>query len=153
VVYSLGFLWRPEVLLAGVLAAVLGVLRFLWPDRVAFGGFKVPRDWSSWGIRRFLSAFGLLLGMGFVTTMPSPAMLALLVSLWHVHNFLFIVVTFELFAIGRLLTTLVTLHEQMRSDSDVVAVADLMADRTASIARVEAAVSVGLGIVLLIAAL
>jgi hypothetical protein len=153
VIYLLGSLWRPGVLLAGVLAVVLGVLRFLWPDRVALGGFKVPRDWAAWGIQWFLSAFGLMLGMGFVTTMPSPAMLALLVWMWHVHNFVFIVVTFEVFAIGRLLMTLVTLHEQMRSAGDVVAVADLLVDRMAYIPRVEAAVSAGLGLVLLIAGL
>lgn len=153
IIYALGLFLRPAALLVGILAISLGVARLLQPDRVAFGGLKVPRDWARWGIGPFLSAFGLMLGMGFITTMPSPAMLALLFWMWHIHTFLLIVVTFEVFAIGRLLTTLMTLHRQARSANDVVAVADAVVDKMAYLPRAEAAVSVSLGMVLLIAAL
>jgi hypothetical protein len=61
------------------------------------------------GIGRFLGAFGLMLGMGFITTMPSPAMVALLFLLWHVHSLWFTIVVFEAFAITRGLTTFATL--------------------------------------------
>jgi hypothetical protein len=153
IIYALGLLLKPAALLVGILAIILGIARFMQPDRVAFGGLKVPRDWARWGIGPFLSAFGLMLGMGFVTTMPSPAMLALLLWMWRIHTFLLIVVAFEVFAIGRLLTTLMTVHWQVRSSKDVVAVADAVVDRMALIPRAEATVSVSLGLVLLIAAL
>jgi hypothetical protein len=148
-VYLLGVLWRPSLLVAGCLAAALGVLRFLFPDRVAAGGFKVPRDWAAWGIGRFLGAFGLLLGMGFVTTMPSPAMLALFVVLWHAHSLWFTIVTFEAFAITRGLTTFATLSRQARDSDDVVAAADTLVDKLRHVPRAEAAVAIALGITLL----
>jgi hypothetical protein len=152
-IYLLGLLWRPSLLVAGSLAAALGILRFLYPDRVAAGGFKVPRDWAAWGIGRFLGAFGLMLGMGFITTMPSPAMLALLVLLWHVHSLWFTIVAFEAFAITRGLTTSETLYLQARNSGDVVVAADTLVDKLRHVPRAEAAVSIALGITLLASAL
>jgi hypothetical protein len=151
-IYLLGLVWRPSLLVAGSLAAALGVLRFLFPDRVAAGGFKVPRDWAVWGISRFLGAFGLLLGMGFVTTMPSPAMLALFVLLWHVHTLWFIIVTFEAFAITRALTTFAALFLQARDSGDVVVAADTVVDKLRHVPRAEAIIAIALGITLLTAA-
>ncbi len=153
VVYLLGLLWRPSLLLAGGLAAALGILRFVYPDRVAAGGFKVPRDWAAWGIGRFLGAFGLMLGMGFVTTMPSPTMLALLFLLWHAHSLWFTIVTFEVFALTRGLTTFATLSLQARDSGDVVVAADTLVEKLKRVPRAEAVVSIALGVTLLASAL
>jgi hypothetical protein len=153
IIYLLGLLWRPSLLVAGSLAAALGILRLLYPDRVAAGGYKVPRDWAVWGIGRFLGAFGLMLGMGFITTMPSPTMLALLFLLWHAHSLVFIIVIFETFAITRGLTTFATLFLQARNSDDVVLAADTLVDKLRQVPRAEAVVSIALGITLLAAAL
>jgi hypothetical protein len=45
--YALGLLLRPAVLLAGILAIILGITRFMQPDRVDFGGLKVPRQFAA----------------------------------------------------------------------------------------------------------
>ena len=153
IIYLLGLLWRPSLLIAGSLAAALGIMRLVYSDRVAAGGFKVPRDWAAWGIGRFLGAFGLMLGMGFITTMPSPAMLALLFLLWHAHALAFTVVTFEAFAITRGLTTFATVYVQARYSDDVVVAADTLVDKLRLVPRAEAVVSIALGITLLASAL
>jgi MFS family permease len=152
-IYLLGSLWRPSSLVVGVAALVLGVLRFVRPDNLAVGGWKVPRHWSSWGRRRYLGVFGLFLGMGFVTTMPSPAMVALMAWMWHLHALVLIIVTFEAFVAGRLLTTLVSHFAQVRSTQDVVLTVNAVQDKTAYVSRAEAVLSVILGLSVLLALL
>jgi len=149
-VYLVGWSWRPGAAVVGVVALFLGLMRVFWPGNVAIGGFKVPRDWEAWGPRRFLAAFGLLLGMGVVTTMPSATMLALVVWMWYLHTLSLIVLTFVAFAMGRLLTT-ATLSMQRRSSKDVEAMADALMKGIAHLPRVEAVVALVLGLTVLVA--
>ena len=60
--------------------------------------------------------------------MPSPAMLALLLWMWHLHAFLVIAVTFEVFALGRLLTTLAALYRARRVSEQVTVAVDRVTD-------------------------
>jgi hypothetical protein len=150
-IFLLGSLWRPGALVVGVIALLLGVLRFIRPDTIGFGGWKVPREWSSWGLRRYLVVFGVFLGMGVVTTMPSPAMLALVAWTWHLHSLPLIAATFGAFVAGRLLTTVVSHYEQLKSAQDVVLAVNAVEDKIAYAPRAEAVASVILGLSVLIA--
>jgi hypothetical protein len=148
--YLLGSLWRPNLVTVGILALVLGVIRVFRPNTVAIGGFKVPRNWTAWGVQRFLGAFGVLLGMGVVTTTPSPTMLVIVVWMLHLHSFPLILVTFEAFVAARLLTTAAVLYSQWAAAQDVVLSADAFVDKIARVPRLEAACSIILGLILLI---
>lgn len=152
VVYVLGLVWRPSEIMVGLLALILGAGRVFRPDHVAAGGFKVPRHWEAWGPPRYLGAFGLLLGMGVVTTMPSPTMVVLVLWMWHLHALPLILLSFEAFAIGRIAPTAITVASSKGSLGDVPVTANAVIDRMSHLPRVEAAISLLLGLTLLAAA-
>lgn len=148
VVYGLGLLWRPSALLVGVLAVLLGLGRVFFPRNVAAGGFKVPRRWEIWGPVRYLGAFGLFLGMGFVTTMPSPTMVVLIAWMWHLHTLSLILVTFEGFAFGRILTTALIFAGRDGMPVDEADRANAVIAKLSFLPRIEAVTSMVLGVAL-----
>jgi hypothetical protein len=148
VVYSLGLLWRPSALLVGVLAVILGLGRVFFPRNVAAGGWKVPRNWELWGPVRYLGAFGLFLGMGFVTTMPSPTMVVLIAWMWHLHSLPLILVTFEGFALGRVLTTALMFADRDGAPVDGADRANALIAKLSFLPRIEAVTSMALGVAL-----
>lgn len=147
ILYLLSRLWRPGVLVVGVLALALACGRLFRPDSVAIGGFKVPREWEAWGRGRYLSAFGFLLGMGVITTMPSPVMIALIAWVWHVGSLDWAIVTFGLFGVGRLIGTVATIASQPRMRGGVTAAADVVIERMSYLPRLEVLAAVGLGVI------
>lgn len=70
------------------------------------GGFLVPRHWEKWGQTRFVSAFGVLLGMAFITTLPSVTLIALGLAVWYLHAVWIAIAVLGSFAAGRLAATL-----------------------------------------------
>jgi dipeptide/tripeptide permease len=150
ILYLLGKLWRPGLLVVGLLALVLACGRLIRPDNVAIGGFKVPREWEAWGRGRYLSVFGFLLGMGVITTMPSPVMLVLVAWVWNVDSLAWASITFGIFAVGRLIGTIATVLGQGRAQGDVAKAADMVIERMSYLARLEALVTIALGVVVIV---
>jgi hypothetical protein len=147
ILYLLSKLWRPGALAVGVLALALACGRLFRPDSVAIGGFKVPREWEVWGRGRYLSAFGFLLGMGVITTMPSPMMLALIAWVWNVGSLAWATITFGMFGVGRLVGTVATIVGQSRVQGDATIAADVVIQRLIQLARLEVLTAVGLGVI------
>jgi hypothetical protein len=147
-VYFPGLFWRPGALVVGLLAVILGLGRIFFPDNLAAGGFKVPRHWEAWGASRYLGVFGVFLGMGFVTTMPSSTMVVLIAWMWHLHVLGLILITFEAFALGRIVTTASAIAGR-KDPGDSPARADMAIRRMSYLPRVEAATSIALGAALL----
>lgn len=103
--YAIGLWLRPPLALVAVACIALGLVRMCWPTAVPIGGYLVPRHWEKWGQARFVSAFGLLLGMAFVTTLPSLTLIALGLAVWYVHAIAIAVAVLGSFAAGRLAAT------------------------------------------------
>lgn len=103
--YAIGLWLRPPVALVAAACIALGLVRMRWPTAVPIGGYLVPRHWEKWGQTRFVSAFGLLLGMAFVTTLPSLTLIALGLAVWYVHALPIAVAVLGSFAAGRLAAT------------------------------------------------
>ncbi|MGI8446113.1 MAG: hypothetical protein ACR2MP_02785, partial [Streptosporangiaceae bacterium] len=61
-----------------------------------------------------------------------------------------ILISFEVFAAGRLATTLLAINEQNSSETEIAAVADLMVNRLRHVPRAEAITSAALGVIALI---
>jgi len=104
--YAIGLWVRPPLALAAAACIALGLVRACWPAAVPIGGFLVPRHWEKWGQTRFVSVFGLLLGMAFVTTLPSLTLIALGLAVWYLHAIWIAVAVLGSFAAGRLAATL-----------------------------------------------
>jgi hypothetical protein len=148
---ALGALWAFSASQVALILLVLALFRFVRPKTVAVGGYKVPRDWERWGPSRYLGVFGLFLGLGFVTTMPSPVMIGLLAWTWHLRNLGLAIVTFMAFAFGRSLPSL-KVYLASRREEDVKEAADAMARRVPVVGLAEAGVATALALVLLSAA-
>lgn len=58
-----------------VIAAATAFVAVVIPQSL----WRVPREWGYWGPQRYAAAFGFLLGLGFVTAIPSPAFYVLIV--------------------------------------------------------------------------
>ena len=61
-------------------AAALLVVEALLPLRVPGSSWMVPREWARFGTTRYAALFGLALGTGVATALPSPALYALLAA-------------------------------------------------------------------------
>jgi hypothetical protein len=149
---ALGALWAFSASQVALILLVLALFRFVRPKTVAVGGYKVPRDWERWGPSRYLGVFGFFLGLGFVTTMPSPVMIGLLAWTWHLRNLGLAIVTFMAFAVGRSLPSL-KVYLASRREEDVKEAADTMARRVPGVGLAEAGVATALALVLLSAAI
>lgn len=152
ILYVLGTFWIPSMLMIGSIALVLGAIRFLRPNTVALGGFEVPRHWEILGPVPYLSVFGVFLGTGLITTMPSATMVALVLWAWEAHNLALIAAVFWGFAAARLGTSVAASVTSRRLHAPGEFAADTVEQRVRFLARVEAMVCLALGVILLTAA-
>jgi len=148
---ALGALWAFSASQVALVLLVLALFRFVRPKAVAVGGYKVPRDWERWGPSRYLGVFGFFLGLGFVTTMPSPVMIGLLAWTWHLRDLGLAIATFMVFAVGRSLPAM-NVYLASRREEDVKEAADTMARRVPVVGLAEAGVATALALMLLSAA-
>lgn len=157
--YLLGSLARPPVAIVAAVCIVLGGIRAWRPKAVPKGGILVPRHWERWGDTWFLFVFGLFLGFGFITTLPSVTMLALALGVWYLHNLYAGLVIWTMFAFGRFALALWTGYEnRRRSTRYAVGVprvrtsqtADQIIDRLGPAGVIETLVFVSFGLALLI---
>jgi hypothetical protein len=143
-------IWSPGRALVACLAIVLGGLRFARPRTIGMGGFKVPQHWAAFGDAPYMALFGFFLGMGLVTTVPSTVMVVLAAWVWHAHNLVLAAAVFWSFALGRLGTTVAAWALSRRSQEEAFVTANEVERRIAGVARVEAAVAIALGFVLVL---
>jgi len=83
------------------MAVCLGCIRLLRQGTVGIGGFEVPRHWESVGPIAYLGLFGIFLGAGIITTMPSATMTALILWVWMAHKISVCLLVLMVFAVGR----------------------------------------------------
>ena len=149
-VWGLGqFVSIPAMVVAGA-CLLLGTLRLFRPNTLAPWGWKVRRQWESWGTVPYMLVFGFCIGLGFLTTMASPVFLALM--LYGTSSSLAVVcMTFAWFAVGRLVTTWVVAIGDSRTGADVTRSADRVQRRTRYVGILEAAAAVVAGASMLVA--
>ena len=112
VLMTLAFWIQVPTAVVGLLLLVLAPFRIARPTTVAPGGWKVRREWERWGTTRYMAVFGWFLGLGFVTTMASPLLVAC--ALWTLSqgHWPVAIPTFLAFAAGRLMTTVATTFDE-----------------------------------------
>jgi hypothetical protein len=135
---------RPNALCVAVVLVALGLVA---PSGWGRGGWRVPRQWESWGSTRYLFVFGYAIGLGFLTAIPSLTLIGFQVWAWSLPARGVLAAAEASFVLGRLLDPVLSGYQAGRQ-GDIVRATDRLVVRIAALGRLEPVVAFALAGVL-----